>query len=448
MIRVVRIIIRKCKTLCKMIKCEYKKICLVLLYGIYSIYAFCAKCRIKRLISKGEQVRVGFIGYASAPSVDALSDVCNVFETDERFNCFAVVVPYTHDYKDAMIKKYKMAYDYACTKCNNVLHGYDINTDVYINYKNQFDVVFFEIEYDWIRPEFKVENYRNSLTYFIPYGPFLADNMEHHFSHRMMSIVHRIFPTANNEIPMLKKYSNIYGLNIMKQYLGYPKNDKFLNRHQVLSDVWKKAKNGQKRIIWAPHHTWAHYSNFLTYADFFLNYIQMYDDISIAFKPHPALRDSLIKVNGWTSEQVDFYYSKWKEVENGELCEGEWFDLFMTSDAMIMDSISFMMEYSMTFKPSCVLYREDKTGRREAMFNECGEELYKQLYHAKNEGEIIQFLSMIKNNQDCNFISRLKFLKENFISPNEELAANNIYNFVLSEISIDETKRWGRTCIN
>lgn len=423
------------KKICKFLKKYIKSCIFVLQFTIYSFYVYIAKIKIRKLISVGDKIRIAFVGYASAPSVDALSDVCNEFEKDNRFECFAIIVPYTHDEKESMIAKYKIAYDYAASRCSNVLNGYDIELDKCVDYKNQFDLVFFEIEYDWIRPEFKTENFKKSITYFIPYGPFLANNMEYHFSHKMLSLVHKIFPTSQNEIPMLKKYSNVFGVNVCEQYLGYPKNDKFF-RNNAIEDVWKKAKNGQKRIIWAPHHTWDNYSNFLLYYDFFLDYIQTNNDIHIVFKPHPALKDSLVKVNLWSEDQVESYYDKWKEAENGDIFEGDWYNLFLKSDAMIMDSISFMMEYSMTSKPSCVLYRENKDGKREVSFNECGEILYDHLYHAKNKFEIVNFMTMIKDNKDVLKAFRNEYVKNTFIPSNNELASYNIYKYILNELHI------------
>lgn len=405
-------------------------------YFITEQYSMFAKNRIHRKLKNGEQIRVGFIGYPSAPSVDVFSNLYDVFSKDKRFKCVVLAFPYTHDDKDSMIEKYIKTLDYLEERKINVIKGYDKDTDTYVNYKDEFDIAFFEIEYDWVRPEFKTHNFRKALTYFIPYGPYVADNIAYHFAAKMMSEVHCIFTAARNEREMVKKYSEIRGLNVCKEYLGYPKNDIFFNKNITPNDVWKKAKPTQKRIIWAPHHTWAAYSNFHTYAKFFLDYAQKHDDVFIAFKPHPSLHDSLKNIDRWSRERINDYYAQWINGDNTALFDGAWFDLFMTSDAMIMDSISFMQEYALTKKPSCVLIRENRDGEREMKFSECGEDLYTYLYHAKNTKEVEMFIENIHREEDPMFEERNRFVERNYQPPFGRTGSENIYEYVKKEVGL------------
>lgn len=298
-----------------------------------------------------------------------------------------------------------------------------------------FDLTFFEVEYDWVHPYFKAQNFPNALSFVIPYGQYLANNIHYHLSCKMMSYVYKIFPTSVAVGNMMKKYSLIKGRNICDRYLGNPKTDIFFFPPRPYIDVWVKAHKNQKRIIWAPHHTWAEYSNFISYSDFFLDFAERHkEDLFIAIKPHPALKDSLKNVNKWSEEKIDSYFKKWQNGMNTDLFEGEWYDLFLSSDAMILDSIGFMLEYSLSMKPACVLYRENGEGKRTMKFSECGEEVYNLLYHAKSQAEIEVFVDFIKKGIDPKQENRKAFIDNNYLPPYNKSGSENIYNYIIETI--------------
>ena len=102
------------------------------------------------------------------------------------------------------------------------------------------------------------------------------------------------------------------------------------------------------------------HSNFLWLAEKMLSFTEKYKDkIQIAFKPHPNLKKQLISHPGWGKPKVDEYYDKWNSLDNGQLEEGDYFDLFLQSDAMIHDSVSFLSEYLYTMKPCCYVIKNE-----------------------------------------------------------------------------------------
>lgn len=411
-----------------------------------SVFRFCLlSVRYKRIIERlnvklgKEPIRVGFLGYLDGPSCDVFTELYNKFSNDSRFICSVITVPYTHDEKGKMIKKQQVAIDYLESRGIKPLPGYDEENDVYVDYSGLFDLVFFEVEYDWVHPYFKAQNFPQALSFVIPYGQYLANNIIHHLSCEMMSYVYMVFPTSVSVGKMMKKYSVINGRNICNIYLGNPKTDVFFFPPRQYDDVWQKANSLQKRIIWAPHHTWADYSNFEFYSDFFLNYAESHkDDIFLAIKPHPALRDSLKSINKWSDEKIEFYFDRWRNGKNTALFEGAWYDLFMSSDAMILDSIGFMLEYSLSMKPACVLYRENEKGDRIMKFSECGEEVYNLLYHAKSQQEVESFIGLIKNGDDPSFEFRKKYIENNYLPPYNKSGSENIYNYIIEVIEKNE----------
>src|SRR5690606_23808246 len=123
--------------------------------------------------------------------------------------------------------------------------------------------------------------------------------------------------------------------------------------------TWKNKSTKLKRIIWAPHHridekgSKYSFSNFLKFHQSFLELAQENSDkIQIAFKPHPLLKQKLYVHKDWGVEKTRQYYNSWAQLPNGQLALDDYIDLFLTSDAMILDSISFIAEYAFTRKPS------------------------------------------------------------------------------------------------
>jgi len=409
----------------------FKKIYYTILYiPLYFKYSRICN-QLKEKYGK-DVIRVGFLGYLDGPSCDIFTGLYKIFEKNRNFECNVVVVPYTHDDKDKMIQKYRKAVYYVKGLGINPLHGYDEEKDSFLNYSGRFDITFFEIEYNWVHPYFLVDNFNNSLSFILPYGQYLADDIDAHFSCRMMSRVFKIIPPSDAVRKMMGRYSYTFGWNVCEKFLGNPKTDMFFDKSTTPQDVWVKSKSSQKRIIWAPHHTWAQYSNFLKYSEFFLSYANSHtDDTFIAIKPHPALKDSLSKINGWSEEKINDYFDRWKQGVNTDLFEGAWFDLFKTSDAMIMDSIAFMLEYSLAGKPSCVLYKLNEKGKRLMKFSDCGEKIYELLYHAKNEDEIETFINMIKRGEDIQGSDRIQYIQSNYLPPYDNSASQNIYDYIM-----------------
>ena len=78
------------------------------------------------------------------------------------------------------------------------------------------------------------------------------------------------------------------------------------------------------------------------------------DSLQFVFKPHPKLLTELYAHPDWGKQRTDDYYHLWQTMPNTQLMTGEFINLFKSSDAMIHDCGSFMVEYLFVDKP--VLY--------------------------------------------------------------------------------------------
>ena len=220
--------------------------------------------------------------------------------------------------------------------------------------------------------------------------------------------------------------------------VGYPNADIFLNEPPI--DVWKPQKSKKKRLIWAPHFTISQersfvcHSNFLWMADLMLDIAFRYSDcLQLAFKPHPRLLTELYLHPEWGKERADAYYSTWHTLENTQLDEDEFKDLFMTSDAMIHDCGSFAVEYHYSLKP--VMYvLQDKQAYTDTL-SQFGRKAIEAHYIGKCQDDIINFIKdIVLDGQDVMLSMRQKFYQEYLLPPNGKQVADNTIDDLLKSL--------------
>ena len=171
----------------------------------------------------------------------------------------------------------------------------------------------------------------------------------------------------------------------------------------------------------------------MKYSEYFIGLLEAKNNIQIAFKPHPLLKEKLYTDEQWGKEKTDKYYQKWDELPNGQLEEGDYIDLFASSDAMILDSASFMAEYLYTRKPSLFTKRDNEIEKR---FNDFGKLVFQKLYQAETEKEIIKFIEdVVIAGNDYMYDERNNFFTQVVLPLNNKTASENIYNELIKELT-------------
>ena len=130
-------------------------------------------------------------------------------------------------------------------------------------------------------------------------------------------------------------------------------------------------------------------------------------NVLLIFKPHPLLKAKLYKL--WGKEKTDIYFLLWKEGENTSISEGEYVDLFLTSDAMIHDSGSFVTEYLFVNKP---VMRTINDLPLDKQFNDFALSCLDNYYKAYNKQDIDNFIQNVINGIDPLKEKRTKFVNE------------------------------------
>ena len=225
-----------------------------------------------------------------------------------------------------------------------------------------------------------------------------------------------------------EQYSLCKGDNA--EIIGALGTENFINREYIPTDVWKPQAKKKKRIIWAPHHTVDYlfnFSNFLVYCEDMLTLAEEYKDfIQIAFKPHPVLKVKLINI--WGKEKTEAYYNKWNELENAQLEEGNYTDLFLTSNALIHDCASFTAEYLYTCKPALFMVRDENVLKH---WNPFGERCFNQHYHAHSMDEIRGFIKdVVIAGNDPKKEGREQFFKDYLYPKDGIMPSEKIFNLL------------------
>lgn len=201
---------------------------------------------------------------------------------------------------------------------------------------------------------------------------------------------------------------------------GSPKSDSLFSAHGGCP--WKESAHTRTRIIWAPHWSvlaFGRMSNFDRYYRSFLDYLTRHPEIEIILKPHPLLKarltDPATKARFAredaryeetdclpTAQAFDDFVAAWCALPNANVMDtGDYNDLFASSDAMILDSVSFMAEYMVTEKPMCFCLREPLSRLQARLgFNEFGKDLQSAMTQASDWDGIVAFIDRIVSTGD------------------------------------------------
>ncbi|MGN0014146.1 MAG: CDP-glycerol glycerophosphotransferase family protein [Candidatus Gastranaerophilaceae bacterium] len=360
----------------------------------------------------------------------------------DYFEPIIAISPYNHQSKNVAEDitkkindnlKYFKSLNYNCVVLNNNSYLSEME-------KISPDIVFFNstLFLDSIIDIFNCAK-KTCLTAYVSYGYFLTNLQDGQFNTPIHNLLDYIFWETPMTLEMSKKYAFNKGVN--GYFLGYTKIDDLNDKNYIPKDVWKKQATPKKRIIWAPHHSIENdkehfgFSMFMELHEFMFELAEKYKDkIQIAFKPHPLLKGRLA-TQVWDKEKTEEYYNKWQEIENCQLEDGVYTDLFLTSDAMIMDSVSFMCEYTAMNKPCLFTVRDESVNHK---FNELGTLIFdKCLYKsgADYKNDIIRFVEdVVLNGDDYIKVERTKIINKQLSLCNNEFSYKNIYNFLLNKV--------------
>lgn len=358
-----------------------------------------------------------------------------LMERHPRFEPVILVCPVVNFGYENMLSRMHQAYEFYQKKGYQVVCSYDETTGQYVDVRKELhpDIIFYTNPYEGLIDErYYIKNFQDKLTVYVPY--YMTDIRDYAlvYDQLLHCLVWRMYLENSISLQCAQAYSRRQGHNMVVS--GYPGIEAFIDHtYQAKDDCWKIKNHTHKRIIWAPHHTICpvagiHYSCFLFYADFMLEMAKKYkDEVEFAFKPHPILKNRLYEV--WGKEKTDAYYAQWAEMDNTILQEGEYVDLFLTSDAMIHDSGSFIIEYMYVDKPVMFTLREDKPHNE---FSDVAKACFENYYFSETRDDIEQFIKNLIQGVDPLKEKRKSFVHDTLIP--QGMPSENILNDILDSV--------------
>ncbi len=393
--------------------------------------------RIVKIFQQKKTLKVVF--FIIHESIWKYEGIYTLMEKDERFDPVLIVCPYTDYGQETVLREMEQTYASFKQKGYKVLKTFNCDENKWLDVKKEVkpDLIFFSSPWQITKNKYYILNYLNYLTYYVPYGICAVNQQQTQFNQLFHNLVWASFYETPIHKLMARKYAVNKGKNVF--VYGYPMCDIFIDKSYKPKDGWKVKNASAKRIIWAPHHSIEdnpnemRYSNFLVLHQFMYDLIKIYSGkIQIAFKPHPILKPKLYEHPDWGKERTDNYYCAWQNCDYGQLEEGLYEDLFLTSDAMILDSISFISEYLCLNKPIIFVTRDETINSE---FNEFGELAFKMMYKANNQKDLINFVEeTIFAGQDPLFNERKLFVEKLLTPPNNMSASENIMYHIKKEL--------------
>lgn len=382
-------------------------------------------------VRKKEKIKVVF--FLIHEAIWKYEALYKLFEHDERYDPLVVVCPIITFGEENMLREMNQAFNTFTYKGYKVLKSLDENTGEWLDVKKKIkpDIIFFTNPHKLTKNEYYIENFLDVLTCYVPYAFVVIHSIEMHYNQFFQFALWKHFVETDFQRNYALHYFPLKKNNICKT--GYPSLDRVFQNNYIPKSVWKNLENPEKvkKIIWAPHHTISgqgadlDYSSFKFLSDFFLNILKKNENIQVAFKPHPLLKPKLYRDKDWGEGRTNKYYDAWNTIPNGQLEEGDYVDLFFSSDALILDSASFMVEYLYTQKP--LLFTILDTGIRDR-FNSFGKLVFDHLYHSENQNEIEKFIeNVVIAGNDFKVQDRLKILENLILPDNGQTASMNIY---------------------
>lgn len=395
--------------------------------------------RKKALLALKTKDKIRCVFFAIYDSNWKFDSLFKLMEKHSRFEPIILVCPVIDYGREHMLTTMNQCYITFKKKGYNVIKSYNYEEDSYIDVKKELhpDIIFYTNPYKGlIDSRYYILNFLDVLTAYTPYGfnSTIANKMI--YDQLLNNMVWRLYTETYDHLELYRRSMRNKGKNCV--VTGYAGVDELLDKHYRIShDPW--LDHTRKRIIWAPHHTierveMIKFSCFLRYCDFMVEMAQKYEKkIQIIFKPHPILYEKLKTV--WGEERTNSYYEKWKSMPNTDFNDGEYIDLFLTSDAMIHDSGSFLIEYLYVNKPVMrTMSGEDMS----MILNDLAMDALDVYYQAFNEKDIENFFVSIINGKDEKLSKRTSFIKERLMPPNQKLASENILIDILD--SVDNQK--------
>lgn len=385
-----------------------------------------------KVYKKTSKLKVAFLVVFN--SVFPVRPVFELMLKDPVFDPYIIVVPNISRTYKYMVDTYHEALSALTEQYGErVIGAYDEEADEYLELKDTYSILFFCNPYKILVHTFHHVEYfldKNCLPIYSSYGFAALKFFDEVMGTDFYNYMWKACVETSLNLEYLHRNEKIKGINGI--ITGYIKMDEYA---KIMPTNYSR-----KRILICPHHTvWGdktlNISNFLKYADLFLELPDIFPEIDFIFRPHPLLFPNLKAHNIWNDKEINRYLERLLSHTNITYDKsGDYMQQFADSDAMIHDCGSFIGEYLYTGKPCCYMMKS----MQETMSNlvPLGQECMQQYYHAFNREDIINFIKdVVIRGVDPKKDVRNSFV-ENELKVNYPHAAQFVCEMIKEELKI------------
>lgn len=388
-----------------------------------------------RRIREKDRIRVVFL--PMNVGMWRYAEIYRRMESDVRFDPIVVTAPRVNQPKDSYVSDQRAMLSFFSANNYKVIPGYEEKADKWLSLATlKPDIVFYTQPYDGMLVS-GFEYWHNLFKSLICYTPYFFQyfNAEWHWNNALQNYAWRYYLPFESQIEVCRKHSKTDAKNAAAVGYFYEEMRRACDVVCEHSSVWPvTAQDRRKRVIWAPHHSITvgakmKISAFIELADAMLKIRDKYcDNLVIAFKPHPMLRNNLYQC--WGRKKTDAYYANWGMGRNSFYADGSFVQLFAESDALIHCSCSFVVDYLFAGKPCQYVFCSN---RQASELSEIGRVATDAHYPAHDVADIERFIEdVVLAGNDPKRKEREDVYQKYLKSPNGKTFSENVVEDILA----------------
>lgn len=247
---------------------------------------------------------------------------------------------------------------------------------------------------------------RFALPCYVHYTVSLRETAAYYYTGEFVGMLWRFFCESEESRREILRYSPLSGRAVVP--VGWPKLDVYREKPATMDAYWKP---GVYRAIYAPSFSFFGFGAHSRFDVMWRDMIELAESaegIEWVFMPHPALasqvvRTGLMSENGWRA-----YLERWRRIGT-VWTDGDYFDLFRSSNCLVTDGESFLAEYLPSGAPVIDLNRES-----EVPYSAFGQRLRATYYAAASVEDVRARLASLMRGEDPKRGERLA-LREWFV---------------------------------
>ena len=378
---------------------------------------------------RGEPIHVVFVCHR--PAVwSSLRSVYEAMKRDEHFRVTVVTIPNKKPLPKLGLNHQVYEDEGAAEfwKDCGCVTGYDGETGRWLDLQSlQPDYVFFQQPYNITRAQAyqsKIVAQYARICYVAYYGiTEIGEIFDDCNPLDFMEDVDWYFTQNQVDTPYLVERFARHGLDTQVCLTGFPSYDNLAACQTAESPLWLPREQERFRAIWTPRWTTNEGNcHFFAYKDNLLDYCRRSGDMDFVFRPHPQAFSEWSATGELTEQQAEAYCRRYDEAEYLHIDRAAgYMDLFFSSDCLISDRSSVMVDYFLTGKP--IIYCVSGPNCDMAA------DLMEGLYPVHNWEELVNVLEKLKGGEDPLREKRREIAEKYFYFPAEG-AGERIKNII------------------